>query len=230
MARNAGATEALAIACEARRVSLVLVSTNEVFDGARADGRGYTESDGVAPINAYGRSKLAAEEAARSVFGRYGPPLWIVRTSWLFGPPGNDFPTKIVAAADRLDDGQALRVADDEFGSPTFSEDLAQALVALPVATPPDVYHLVPAGAASRFDVAQTIIDRCRPGTPMERISRRDFSRASEPPGWGVLDPARASGYGIGLRDWRAAIAEYLDQTCGAYDRDASLQDRGMAG
>ncbi len=219
MARNAGATEVLATACAERRVPLVVLSTNEVFDGARKDGRGYAETDGVGPINAYGRSKLAAEEVARAAFGRHGPALWIVRTAWLFGAPGNDFPHKVIAASDRLAPGEALRVVDDEYGSPTFSKDLAVALLDLVATGPPDVYHLVPPGSASRFEVAQAVVGALRPSTTVEPISGRDYGRASEPPAWAVLDPARAADLGIRLRDWRNALVEYLSEAGPAYDR-----------
>ena len=87
--------------------SLVYISTNEVFDGRRTDGVAYTEADPAAPINPYGVSKLEGEQLATKAFSRTGADsnLWIVRTAWLFGPPGNDFPHKILAAADRLAGG-----------------------------------------------------------------------------------------------------------------------------
>ncbi len=112
MARNARATESLALACAERGVDLVVISTNEVFDGRRTDGYGYLPEERTNPINPYGASKLAGEEAAREAFhallgseiGTYRPAgvprrepqLAIVRTAWLFGPPGNDFPAKIL--------------------------------------------------------------------------------------------------------------------------------------
>jgi dTDP-4-dehydrorhamnose reductase len=118
MRRNGEATGVLAAACHARGVGLVVVSTNEVFAGDRTDGQGYVETDAAAPRNPYGASKLAGEEAARAVFGD-GPGLWIARTAWLYGPPGNDFPDKITQAADRLPESERLPVVDDEWGSPT---------------------------------------------------------------------------------------------------------------
>ena len=107
MRRNGVATGVLAAACRARGVGLLVVSTNEVFSGDRRDGQGYAETDAAAPRNPYGASKLAGEEAARAAFAD-GPGLWIVRTAWLYGPPGNDFPDKITAAADRLPEGEPL--------------------------------------------------------------------------------------------------------------------------
>ena len=97
MRRNARAVRELAEATAAAGGRLLVVSTNEVFDGTRTDGRGYREDDPVEPPNAYGASKLAGERAAVVAFGRAGRPadLWVVRTAWLFGRrrarlPGQD--------------------------------------------------------------------------------------------------------------------------------------------
>ncbi len=208
--RNRDAVASLAGACLRAGVGLALVSTNEVFDGERTDGRGYVESDSPAPRNAYGRSKLAGELAARAAFGdRAG--LWIVRTSWLFGPPGADFPHKILAASDRLPQGEGLAVVDDEFGTPTYTEDLAPAVLRLVQVTPAGTYHLVPAGIASRRDWAEAVVARRRPDRAIRPISRVDFVRASDVPPWGVLDPGQATSLGISLRPWRAALDAYLE-------------------
>ena len=130
--RNGEATGELAAACAAAGVDLVAVSTNEVFDGSAIDGRGYRPDDPTGPRNAYGSSKLAGETAARAAYERVagGPGLAIVRTAWLYGPPGNDFPSKIVAASDRVEAanlGEPLPVVADETGSPTYTIDLADA-------------------------------------------------------------------------------------------------------
>ena len=133
--RNGDATGTLARACVAAGVDLVVVSTNEVFDGARTDGRGYRSGDPTAPANPYGASKLAGELAAREAYASVspgGPSLAIVRTAWLYGPPGSDFPDKIIRAAVRVRAAaEVLKVVGDEFGSPTSAADLAEAIVEL---------------------------------------------------------------------------------------------------
>ena len=214
MRRNAQAASTLAAACVSRRVKLVVLSTNEVFDGTRDDGAGYAETDATRPLSAYGASKLAGEDAARAAFGgRTG--LWIVRTAWLYGPPGRDFPARIIAASDRLGDDEAIPVVADETGSPTFTPDLARAMLDLVGAVDGGLFHLVNAGAATRFAWAQAVLDRCRPGRRLRPISSRGLAPAPVPPAWGVLDGARAAGLGIQLRDWREALADYLDSLCG---------------
>jgi dTDP-4-dehydrorhamnose reductase len=209
--RNGDAVGVLADACLKAGVGLALISTNEVFDGERADGRGYTESDDLAPRNPYGQSKLAGELAARSVF-RERDALWIVRTAWLYGPPGDDFPHKILAAADRLPADDALSVVADEYGSPTFTEDLAPALLRLVWASRGGSFHLVAPGAVSRLRWAEAVLARRRPGRTTRAVGRSDFRRASDPPPWGVLDPARASSLGVSLRSWEAALDDYLSR------------------
>ena len=214
--RNAEATGELARAAAARHIPFVLISTNEVFDGARTDGQGYAEGDPVAPANPYGESKLAGEHAAGAAYADAGArdELWIVRTAWLFGPPGADFPSKILSASDRLPTGQALSVVTDEIGSPTYTPDLARAILALVDRAPADVYHLAAPDHASRFDVARHVLHRCRPGRSLRAITRHEFSRPSNPPPWGVLDTSRAAGHGVRLRPWQTALDEYLSQLC----------------
>ncbi len=207
--RNGEATGALARACAERGVGLLVVSTNEVFDGNRTDGAGYVEDDPTGPRNPYGASKLAGELTARDSFGD-GPGLWIARTAWLYGPPGSDFPTKIVAAADRLPEGEALPVVSDEVGSPTFTVDLAAAILALVDRTEGGVFHLVNQGAVSRFQVAEHLLGRVRPGRALRPISRHEFKRASDPPAWGVLDGGRAEALGVRARRWDIALDAYL--------------------
>ena len=105
VARNGLATGRLAEAAAERGIDLIVVSTNEVFDGRRTDGRGYTGDDPPSPINPYGASKLAGEVLAREAYASSssagGAALGIVRTAWLYGPPGNDFPAKILKAGSR---------------------------------------------------------------------------------------------------------------------------------
>jgi dTDP-4-dehydrorhamnose reductase len=213
--RNADAVGELAAGCVARGIALVCVSTNEVFDGERTDGRGYREEDAVAPRNPYGASKLAGEAAARRAFGaRAAPPLWIVRTAWLFGSGMPDFPRKIVAAADRLSPDDALPVVTDEHGSPTYVVDLARAICDLVEATEGGTFHLVNEGQASRFEWAEAVLALCRPGRALRPISRAEFTRASDPPAWGVLSAERARSVGVRLRGWREALRDYLSDDC----------------
>jgi dTDP-4-dehydrorhamnose reductase len=220
LARNGTATGILATACAARGVDLIVVSTNEVFDGRRTDGHGYGPGDEPAPLNPYGGSKLAGERAATDAYAGSGggAALGIVRTAWLFGPPGNDFPSKILAAAERSHTGgEPLRVVADEIGSPTYTRDLAEGIVELIGGAAVDgVHHIVNAGAASRADWARELLRRAAALAPAAQLDvevvdvpASTWSRASTPPAWGVLDPTPLPG-GEALRSWQLAMADYL--------------------
>lgn len=205
--RNGEAVGVIALACREAGAGLLLVSTNEVFDGERIDGQGYAEDDPTDPPNPYGASKLAGEIAAQDAFDG-GGSLWVVRTSWLFGPPGNDFPDKITSVADRVEG--PLSVVSDEYGAPTYTLDLARAIYELVDRTDGGTYHLVNAGHCSRFEWARAVLDVRRPGRAMRPIPLAEFERPSRPPRWGVLDTSRAAAAGVVLRPWEEALGEYL--------------------
>ena len=215
LARNGNATGRLAAACVERGVDLVVVSTNEVFDGRRSDSQGYRPDDTTNPINPYGASKLAGEAAARAAFDgatAAGPPgLGIVRTAWLYGPPGNDFPAKILAAAERArTGGEPLRLVADETGSPTFSHDLAEAIAELiGAAAIEGTHHIVNGGRASRAEWARELLRQAGVAVETEDVPAATWPRASTPPAWSVLAPTPLPG-GEHLRPWPAALADYV--------------------
>ncbi len=213
--RNAEATGNLAQACAGRDVPLVLVSTNEVFDGERRDGHGYGPGDPRHAINAYGASKLTAETLIEDAASN-GAAVAIARTSWLHGPPGNDFPAKIAAAALRAKAaGEPLRVVGDEIGTPTYTPDVADAIVELiwedalfgPPDLPTTVHHLVNGGRASRADWAREVLRATGIEVEIEQVPASTWQRASTPPLWAVLEPTPLPS-GEPMRDWRLAFAD----------------------
>jgi dTDP-4-dehydrorhamnose reductase len=232
--RNGTAAGEMAEACVGSGAALVLVSTNEVFDGRRADGRPYGPTDLPNPPNPYGQAKLAGEQAARTAFRATGddfaaaalhvsagrdstvPALAIVRTAWLFGPPGSDFPRKILAAAARARrEGTALKVVSDEVGCPTYAGDLAAAIVQLLRASGREggrglggIHHIVNAGRASRAEWAREVLRTAGLDVPTEDVPMTTWPRPSTPPAWGVLEPTPLPDGP--LRDWRDALAVYV--------------------
>jgi dTDP-4-dehydrorhamnose reductase len=212
--RNAVAPGLLATYCAAAGVDLILVSTNEVFDGRRVDDRGYAPSDPPNPINAYGRSKLDGERLAGDAFrdaGPGGPHLGIVRTAWLFGPPGRDFPSKILTAAEAAASrGQPLKVVADETGSPTYASDLAEGIVELLGADGVHgIHHLVNAGHASRSGWARELLRQAGVQIEVEDVPSSTWQRASTPPAWAVLESTPLPS-GEPLRPWQDALADYV--------------------
>ncbi len=177
----------------------VQVSTNEVFDGAEP--RAYAEADPTHPINPYGASKLAGEDAVRAAY----PRALIVRTAWIFGGP-RSFPSKILAAGRRAAGAaEPLRVVADEVGNPTPAATLADrivALVALPAA--PSLVHLAGEPPVSRHAWASRVLEEAHLLAPLP-MALRDFVRDSTPPPHAVLDTALARSLGLGI-EWRTGI------------------------
>ena len=209
--RNGAATGVLAGACAARGIDLIVISTNEVFDGRRTDGRGYAATDEPAPVNPYGASKLAGELAAREAFAGSGSGhLAVVRTAWLFGPGAPDFPVKILAAADRAAAaGEPLKVVGDEWGCPTYVADVAEAIVELLGAGAPEgIHHVVNGLFATRADWARYVVARAGLTVEVVDVPASTWARASSPPRWGVLEPTPLPG-GEPLRPWPDAMADY---------------------
>jgi dTDP-4-dehydrorhamnose reductase len=209
--RNAGATGQLAIACAQRGIDMLLISTNEVFDGTRTDRVPYAPDDPPSPPNPYGASKAAAEDVAVAAYLDRSGSVGIVRTSWLFGPPGNDFPTKILAAAERAQaDAEPLKVVIDEFASPSFAHDVAEAIAELLAEGDiRGVHHLVNGGVASRADWARELFRQLALDFPIEEVLGSSWVRASTPPAWGVLEPTPLPSREP-LRPWQAALADYV--------------------
>jgi len=212
MRRNGIATGVLATACAERGIDLVVMSTNEVFSGLRTDGQGYEPTDDTLPPNPYGLSKRAGELAAIEAFdvARGAGRVGIARTAWLFGPPGRDFPRKILEAAERAAAaGDPLPVVDDEWGTPTYAHDVADAIVELLADDAHGgIHHLVSGPPATRADWASDIIDRFGLGATIQRVPAAMWERASSPPPWGVLAPTPLPS-GEPIRLWPPAMADY---------------------
>ena len=236
MRRNGTAVGEMAQACVGHGVALVTISTNEVFDGRRTDERPYGPIDVANPANPYGAAKLAGEQATRAAFGATGgdfagatlmpagrrdspiPPLAIVRTAWLFGPPGSDFPLKILAAAGRARaEGRTLDLVSDEIGTPTYAPDLAAAIASLLVVAggggprvAGGIHQVVNGGSASRAEWAREVLRLAGVTVRTRDVSMSTWPRPSMPPAWAVLEQTPLPGGP--MRDWRAALAEYLTE------------------
>ena len=218
MLRNGWATRDLAQACARRRIDLLIVSTNEVFSGDRDDGGGYAPDAVPDPINAYGRSKAEGERRALQMFEREaardprGRPvsLGIARTAWLYGPPGADFPRKIAAAAERARTaGEPLKAVADEWGTPTYAADVADAIVELLAEDAiRGIHHLVNGGMATRADWARDVVARLGIPVEVEEVPASTWPRDSTPPRWGVLAPTPLPS-GEPMRPWPQAMADY---------------------
>lgn len=216
LARNGMAAGSVADACASRGASMVLVSTNEVFDGTRTDRRPYVPEDRTSPANPYGASKVEGEERARLAFRGVAARLTIARTAWLFGAGKPDFPARIAAVARQAaSEGRPVRVVADEIGTPTYVGDLAEAIVRVATTDAEGVLHLVNDGIASRADWARDVLERLQIEVDVEDISLDDFVRPSRPPRWGVLQSSSVPG--TPMRHWRDAMGDRM--ALGGFDR-----------
>ena len=197
---NAEGPRQIARWCRENGAWLLYVSTNCVFDGCQAEP--YGEDATPNPISVYGASKLAGEEAVRQELERH----FIVRSSWLFGPGGANFVTKILSAARTP---AQLRGVADEIACPTFAPDLGPALIRLAETGRFGVYHLTNQGACSRLEYMRAILAAVGIDKPVMPVCLADFQRPSRPPAQSALANTRAAALGISPRPWQEALVEY---------------------
>ena len=203
---NGTAAGILAAACNAVGARLVQISTDYVFAG---DGeRPYTEEDPVAPISAYGRTKLRGEELARTAHQHL-----IVRTAWLYGHGRKNF---VEAIRGQINNGvDTLRVVADQRGSPTFCGDLARAVLDLIQTDADGVVHAVNSGETTWHGFAVAIASLLGAEVEVLRITSEEVRRPAPRPAYSVLDTTRLSGIlGRRMPAWEDALARYLEAPC----------------
>lgn len=218
-ATNADSVGELAKAAANLNALLVHYSTDYVFDGSSTTP--YLEDGPVAPANTYGASKLAGEEAIRSIGCRH----LILRTAWVYGPVGkNFFLTILRLAAER----QELGIVADQIGCPTSTLWLADATAQIlsgPTAEDATLRmtaHAVCAGQCSWFDFANAIVDGAKARgealacKTIKPLTTADYPTPAARPAYSVLDTARLTqGFGVTPLGWRDALDRVLDRKFG---------------
>ena len=204
---NAVGPGVLAAAAAAVGAWIVHVSTDYVFDGAKTSGP-YVESDRTGPRSVYGSTKLAGE---RAVAVAAPDSHTIVRSAWLFGTGGPCFPATILRAAATRPE---LRVVDDQVGSPTYTPQLAAALLSLASDRVVGVTHVAAAGETSWFGFASALVAAASGaggGGDLATVSpctTAEFPRPAPRPAFSVLRSERAEV--PRLADWRVGLDEYM--------------------
>lgn len=203
------------LAEEAQRLGALLVhySSDYVFDGSKATA--YTENDSPAPLSAYGRSKLAGEQAIAASGARH----LIFRTSWVYGLHGANFMKTMLRLGRERDE---LRVVGDQVGAPTWTRHLAD-VTALILARrdlpdlPNGLYHLAAAGETSWHGYAEAIFAEAQRAGLVEkspvvhRIASADYPLPAPRPANSRLDCSRFTrDFGLALPDWRTGLADCL--------------------
>jgi dTDP-4-dehydrorhamnose reductase len=200
---NATASAHLATACAEVGVPLVHVSTDYVFAGDRVGGPPYEPTDEPDPKTAYGRTKLAGEQAVRELLP---DSSWVVRTAWVYGPGKNFVATMARLAGER----ETLAVVDDQRGSPTWSRDLAAGLLDLLEKRPaPGVLHATGGGETTWCGLAKATFEQL--GLDPDRVTPTTsaaYASATPRPAYSVLSGEAWAAAGLApLPDWGAALA-----------------------
>lgn len=204
---NVEATRWVAEASRKFGSMMIYPSTDYVFSGEKLFP--YREEDETRPLSVYGRTKLEGEDATKGA-GIY----LVVRTSWVFGE-GTNFVRSIVKAAESQ---RELTIVDDQVGLPTYARDLAAGILALTSAGANGTYHLAGGGEpASWADLAEAALDLVKSGAAVRRVATSDYYSSREGPvaprpGYSVLDCSKAAEFGVRLRPWPEALAEYLKE------------------
>jgi dTDP-4-dehydrorhamnose reductase len=200
---NAEAPRLMAEACAHLDCGLIHLSTDYVFDGAK--GRPYLETDPVSPGSAYARSKLAGEEGALTAW----PRTLVARVAWVFGPGR---PTFVDMVVDRVRQGLPVYGARDMVGSPTYTGDLAPALLELAERGVSGLLHVVNQGRCSRHELGRRALALA--GLDPEALAQVDMASLdfkARRPGYTVLDTSRlAKVLGSPLPPWTDALARHL--------------------
>jgi len=201
---NGEACAVLARACARARIPLVMVSTDFVFDGTQT--RPYRPDDPVGPVSAYGRTKLAGEQAA---FEAHPQGTRIVRTQWLYGPRGKHFAGTMLGLAKKRDE---LRVVADQIGSPTSTLELAPALWSVLDSGEAGIYHAACEGEASWFDFAVATLEFAGvEDVVVHPCTTAEYPTPARRPAYSVLDCSRLTELrGKPLAAWREALSTYL--------------------
>jgi len=190
---------------------LFYVSTDYVFDGKSH--RPYEPDDPIHPLNVYGASKAAGENAVREESKHW----LIARTSWLFGVSRASFPEKILRAAACQ---SQIRVVADQIGSPTFTRDLAIAIRDLVRSDARGTLHITNSGSCSWFEFAKEVLLKAGRKTSVLPITTAEADRLAKRPAYSVLSPASITVRGVTLRSWQEAVDAYL----------AELRQKGKMG
>ncbi|HET9307896.1 MAG TPA: dTDP-4-dehydrorhamnose reductase [Candidatus Sulfotelmatobacter sp.] len=193
----------IAQAAKQAGAKLIFLSSDYVFDGKKT--LPYEVSDARNPQSVYGRSKAEAEVGLLEVL----PEACIARTSWLFGTGGKCFPDTILKlAASR----PALDVVSDQRGCPTYSVDLARAIISLCRAGAHGIVHVTNSGNCSWFEFAQEIVKDAGLAVEVRPVSSAQMARPAPRPAYSVLSATSLQRYGIEMPEWKDALRRYLKE------------------
>lgn len=206
---NAAAPEAMAQACAARGLPFVHISTDYVFDGA--PGPAWTPGSPTAPLGAYGRTKLAGEQAVLAA----GGTSVILRTAWVFDGEGQNFVTTMLRLSETR---STLRVVADQVGGPTPASAIADACLTIARdlvngAGQGGIYHLSGAPDVSWAEFARAVFAAAGRDVTVSDITTADYPTPATRPANSRLDcRTLQADFGIARPDWRAALDQMMKE------------------
>ena len=198
---NGRCTGKLAELCKTYKAVLIHFSTDYVFDGHK---KTWKESDKTSPLNIYGESKLLGEKLIAENMKKF----FIIRTSWLFGENGKNFVDTMAVLGKEKDE---VSVVNDQFGSPTYTKDLAEKVIEFFVKKKPilayGIYHITNSGTTNWSDFATYIFKTLFLETKVKEITAEKFNRPAKRPKYSTL---KSTKFDFGMRPWRKAVKDYL--------------------
>lgn len=201
---NASATENIAGICKKINAKMLYISTDYVFDGTK-DGF-YEVDDKPNPINVYGKTKLLGEQAVQKILDKY----FIVRISWVFGEHGNNFvKTMLRLGKERKE----INVVADQYGSPTYTADLASLLVEMVQTDKYGIYHATNEGVCTWAEFAEEIFKIAGIDVKVNHITTAEYpTRAKRPLNSRLSKEKIINNKFIIIRTWQKALREYIEQ------------------
>lgn len=200
---NGDGVRNLALACREIDCPLVHISTDYIFNGK--NDRPWVEDDEIGPISVYGKSKLEGEQAILEILDRY----FIVRTAWLYGINGKNFPKTMLELAKNHSE---ITVVYDEVGSPTYSLDLAEGISELIETDYYGIYHLTNSGSCSWCEFARYIFEIADEDVNVIPVTASEFARPAPRPSYSVLENKKWIEKGFKpLRSYKEAIKDYIE-------------------
>jgi dTDP-4-dehydrorhamnose reductase len=198
-----------------RRIRLIHISTDYVFDG-RKEGSAvaYREDDKTNPINIYGKSKLTGEEEIKKILEEY----FVIRTAWLYGLKGNNFVYTMLRLFKEKD---LVKVVDDQWGSPTYTVDLAKTILKI---IENDfkkygIYHFTNEGVTTWYEFARVIYNKAKKlgllgdkrQVEIKPINTKEYPTLAKRPGYSVLSKDKIKKeFNLKIRDWGEALEYFL--------------------
>lgn len=200
---NGEGVKNLALACKEIDCPLVQISTDYVFNGKNT--RPWVEDDEIGPISVYGKSKRKGEEAILETLDKY----FIVRTAWLYGINGRNFPKTMLGLAENHSE---ITVVYDEVGTPTYTLDLAKKISELIESDCYGIYHVTNSGACSWCEFSRYIFEIAGRDVKVIPVTASEFARPAPRPSYSVLENRNLVKNGFEpLRDYKEAIKDYIE-------------------